>query len=73
MNTQIEFKSIADVRRRIIVILNEEIDEDINMLILSRRQGIPVSYADVYEEIGRFERMIAYHKKRIEEEENVTH
>lgn len=69
MNTHIEFKSIADVRRHIVSILNNEIEEDIDMLIRSRQQAIPISVMDVYEEIGRFEDLIAYHERKIKEEE----
>jgi len=72
MNTQIKFNSIPDVRREMIRILDVEIVDDVNMLIVARRENIPISYIDVYMEIERFERMISYHKKRISEEENAS-
>lgn len=72
MNTQIQFKSIPDVRRHMISILDAEVDNDINMIIDARKRDIPVSYIDIYEEINRFQNLIEYHKLQIKKEENVT-
>ena len=72
MNTQIQFNSIPDIRREMIRILDVEIVDDVNMLIRARRENIPISYSDIYNEISRFEQMIAYHRKKIMEEENAS-
>jgi hypothetical protein len=70
MNKTTEFKSIADIRKHMIAIIEEDIEDDINTLIVARREEIPISFKDIYEEIARYENLIVYHKTKITQEEN---